>query len=351
MLTVQPEAAVVIDLTHDSGEIQLDRPSLTFTPADWNVPQIVTVSAVNDSRDDGDQVAFVTIAVSEQTTDGRYAALADKQLPVLIGDDDTLGINVSKNQALVSESGTTDSFTIVLASEPSSDVVLTVASDNTDEVNVSESVITFTPFNWLVPRTITLTGEDDVNTDGDTLVTVTISVQDDVSDNQYDAAADQHVLVTNADDDVPGLVVVQSDGTTSSRESGTPDSFLVRLTTQPVENVRILVTSLDESNATVSTDVVLLTPATWETGASVDVIAFDDVFVDGTNASQIRLAIDDDNSATATISMTLSRIRSLPWKPQMMMSLVSSSRILRSRFPKPARHSWTSFWPALRCRL
>lgn len=297
VLTVQPESAVVLDLSVDlPGEARLDKTTLTFTPADWDIPQIVTVSAIDELRDDGDQVAFVTIAVNSQTTDGRYAARADKSVPVIVTDNDTLGISVSKSQALVSESGTTDVITVVLNSEPAADVVLNIASDDPDEVDVSLTELTFTPQNWLVPQTLEFQGKDDFNTDGDQLVPVTISVNPLASDNQYDDVADLVIDVTNADDDVPGLVVVQSDGTTSSRESGAPDSFLIRLTTQPVANVRIFVSSVDETNATVSTDTVLLTPATWNTGVSVDVVAVDDVFVDGTNTSQIQLSVDDANS-------------------------------------------------------
>lgn len=297
VLTGEPESTVVLDVTPDtSGQISLDRPQLTFSPADWNIPQTVTISAVDDLRDDGDQVAFVTVSISSQTTDARFATRLPKQIPVLVADNDSRGINISKTQALVSESGTTDSFIISLASEPSSDVVLTIASSNTDEVTTSASELTFTRFDWNIPQTIELNGIDDVNTDGDQQVFVTIAVQDDASDNQYDSVADRQVAVTNADDDVPGLVVVQSDGTTASRESGSPDSFTIRLTTQPIDNVRVFVTSLDETNAIVSSSVVLITPAIWDTGVAVDVIAVDDVFVDGTNASQIRLAIDDENS-------------------------------------------------------
>ena len=48
----------------------------------------------------------------------------------------------------VSESGTTDTLTVVLDSQPDSNVVLTVASGDTDEATVDKSTLTFTPVTW-----------------------------------------------------------------------------------------------------------------------------------------------------------------------------------------------------------
>jgi hypothetical protein len=53
-LTLQPEADVVIDLaTSDATEGQPSPSSLVFTPDDWNVPQMVTVTGLDDGVHDG----------------------------------------------------------------------------------------------------------------------------------------------------------------------------------------------------------------------------------------------------------------------------------------------------------
>ena len=48
-------------------------------------------------------------------------------------------------------------FTVVLDAEPTSDVVLTITSDDTGEATVPASV-TFTAANWDTPQTVTVIG-------------------------------------------------------------------------------------------------------------------------------------------------------------------------------------------------
>lgn len=296
-LSVPPESVVQIDLSLDrTDQATLDKSVLVFTPADWFVPQTVTVSAIDDQVDDGDQVGIVTLSVNDAVSEARFANLPDETLSVLIEDDDTIGFTLSKTTALVSESATTDSFTVKLDAKPASDVVFEIASTQSTEVTTSVSNLTFTPDNWNILQTVILTGVDDNTTDGDQQVDVTLSILEDASDNQFDLLADQIIVVTVADDDTAGLIVTQANGKTSSRESGVPDSFTIRLTTQPASNVVVNIASADTSEATVSADRVILTPANWNTGVSVDVIAFDDVFVDGTHTTPILLSIDDAES-------------------------------------------------------
>ena len=85
-------------------------------------------------------------------------------------------LSLSKTTALVSENGTTDNFTVMLTSQPSSNTVLQISSDNTSEVTVSPDNLTFTNSNWNTPQTVTLTGVDDNLSDGDTIIQVLIKV-------------------------------------------------------------------------------------------------------------------------------------------------------------------------------
>jgi len=48
----------------------------------------------------------------------------------------------------VTEAGGTDTFTVVLDAEPTSNVVLTVSSSDTGEATVSAASLTFTPSRW-----------------------------------------------------------------------------------------------------------------------------------------------------------------------------------------------------------
>ena len=65
------------------------------------------------------------------------------------------------------ETGTTATFTVVLASEPTDDVEITIDSDDPSEGEVSADSLMFTPQTWDVPQTVTITGMDDSDDDGD----------------------------------------------------------------------------------------------------------------------------------------------------------------------------------------
>jgi hypothetical protein len=62
VLKTSPIADVVIAVaSSDATEGGVDAASLTFTAADWNVPQTVTVTGADDPVDDGDIAYDVTL--------------------------------------------------------------------------------------------------------------------------------------------------------------------------------------------------------------------------------------------------------------------------------------------------
>ena len=75
----------------------------------------------------------------------------------------------------MSESGSSDSFTFALASQPGSSVVVSVKSSDLSEASVSTSSLTFSPSNWDVPQSVTVTGVNDGLDDGDQSVNIVLS--------------------------------------------------------------------------------------------------------------------------------------------------------------------------------
>ena len=109
------------------------------------------------------------------------------------------------SDTVVTEAGTTDTFSVSLNRAPASNVVLTVVSDDTGEATVSHATLTFTPADWSIPQFVTVTGVDDAAGDGDQLTTITVSVADAVSDDAFDNLSDQTVVATTVDDDLSDL--------------------------------------------------------------------------------------------------------------------------------------------------
>src|SRR5690606_27961090 len=89
-----------------------------FTAANWNTPQLVTVTGVNDFIDDDDQPYAIVTGVS--SADPKYALLDPDDVDVTNADDgDTAGVDVTPLAGLVtSEAGGTAQFSVVLTSEP-----------------------------------------------------------------------------------------------------------------------------------------------------------------------------------------------------------------------------------------
>lgn len=92
MLTAAPASDVKINVTPDS-QVTVDKATLTFTAANWAVPQKVTITAVDDAVVDpggtGRHRAFVAMAIDPATQDTNYASLVTlKGVSVTIIDND-----------------------------------------------------------------------------------------------------------------------------------------------------------------------------------------------------------------------------------------------------------------------
>ncbi|HEY5920448.1 MAG TPA: Calx-beta domain-containing protein, partial [Kofleriaceae bacterium] len=108
--------------------------SLTFTPTNWNAPQRVTVTGQNDSVADGDQQYAIVLAADATYVDLNNQPVNPDDVSLINRDNDTAGALLSRTEGLVTdEAGATDAFTIVLLSQPVSDVTVSFASTNVAE--------------------------------------------------------------------------------------------------------------------------------------------------------------------------------------------------------------------------
>ena len=226
VLNVQPDSNVVIDVSSDdTDEATVSPSSLTFTTGNWNSAQTVTVTGVDDAIIDGSQDSTITLSVNDGSSDNNFDSLSDQTVTAATADNDSPGFSKSKTTVTVSETGTTDTFTVVLTQAPNSNVVIDVSSGDTDEATVSPSSLTFTTGNWNSAQTVTVTGVSDNAVDGNQNTTITLSVNDGSSDNNFDSLDDQTITATTTD---PwGFTVTQSGGSTAVGESGTTDTFTV----------------------------------------------------------------------------------------------------------------------------
>jgi hypothetical protein len=292
----------VFDLVgSDAGEAILAPASLTFTTANWSTPQTVTVTGVDDPVVDGNQISTARVSVNDALSDNAFDAVGDRIVSVTTMDDDVAGFAVleSSGSTRVSEGGATDGFTVALTAQPTSDVVLSVASTDSTEAMATPATLTFTPANWSAPQTVTVTGVDDALIDGDQASGVRISVLDAASHDAFDPLPDRFVSVTTSDNDQASFALTESGGSTAVSEGGASDALVVTLGTQPTANVVFDVVASDTTEAMVSPASITFTPANWNTPQVIGVTGVDDRLVDGTQTSTVRVSVNDAASDNA----------------------------------------------------
>jgi hypothetical protein len=294
VLDSEPTGDVTIGLSvSDPSEGSLSDMSLTFTAANWDTPQTVTITGEDDDIDDGD-VSYNVITQPATSADGNYDGIDPVDVDVVNADDtDTTGITVNPTSGLITtEAGGTDTFDVVLDSEPVFPVDIPVSTDNPSEGLISDDgitfgsslTLTFDESNWDTPQTVTIEGQDDaIRADGDILYNIVTGdpTSGDANYNNLTAGDVPDVSVTNQDNDgAAGISVSPVSGLETDEDGGT-DTFAVVLDTEPTADVSIDVTSTDPGEGVADVATLVFTAANWNTPQVVTVTGVADFVIDG----------------------------------------------------------------------
>jgi len=206
VLNSEPAADVTIALSSsDTTEGNVSPASLTFTSANWNAAQTVTVTGVNDDVVDGN-ITYTIVTAAASSADANYSGMSVADVSVTNNDNDTAGITVGAISGNTTEAGGTATFTVVLNSEPAADVTIALSSSDTTEGNVSPASLTFTSANWNAAQTVTVTGVNDDVVDGNITYTI-VTAAASSADANYSGMSVADVSVTNNDNDTAGITV------------------------------------------------------------------------------------------------------------------------------------------------
>lgn len=279
VLDSQPTEDVTVTLSN-GGQVDTEI-SVVFTADNWDSPQTITVTAIDDNDTEGDHSDTVSHAVTSD--DDSYDGISAVDVEVNITDNDTpqVVITESENSTDVSEDGDTDTYTIVLTTQPTADVTVTLSTGSQVEGDVT--TVVFTSDNWDTPQTVTISAIDDFVAEGDHTGTVSHTVTSDDAD--YDGLGADDVVVNVADNDTAGVVITESGGSTNVSEDGQTDTYTVVLTSQPTANVTVFITTGSELNSDPVR--VTFTPENWDTPVEVVISAVDDNDVEGDHSFTI----------------------------------------------------------------
>ena len=135
VLSSRPTGDVSVSITGQaSTDLSLSSDTLTFTTGDWDVGQTVTVSAAED--DDGVTDAVVTLP--HTVSGGGYGSTTVPNVEVSITENDSAGIVISKDNLTVGEGAVAgSSYTVKLATEPSSSVSVSITGHDGTDLSLS----------------------------------------------------------------------------------------------------------------------------------------------------------------------------------------------------------------------
>ena len=232
---------------------------------------------------------------------GDYEGLAAASVEVLIIEDDTAGVTVSETALTITE-GDSQSYTMVLDTEPAADVTVAIQAPADADITVDQTALTFTADDWNTPQTVTVTAAHD----DDAVVDEPVVLMHTVSGGDYEGLAATDVEVSITEDDTPALTIADANATEEDEEI----TFTVRLNVASSLAVTVDWTTAD-GTATQGADYAETTGTlrfnALETEQTVTVPLLDDAQDENDETFTVALsnpsnATLDDAEATGTIA-------------------------------------------------
>ena len=300
-LSSQPTGNVVVAVASGDTSVATVSPSsLSFTSANWDTRQEVTVTAVDD---DLATPAMRTTAITHTASGANFNGVST-QVTVQVVNDDQASFQAGSGAYAIN--GGEDNQVVMpiwITSEPTGDVTVALSVADETVATVNPASVTFTPANWRDRVDITITGvANDVHDPDHRSTTISFTV----SGADYDGKTRPAVSVTVVDDDQRTFRVTSHSFAVS--ENGGQKTLSMWITTEPTGNVTVTLASQDTSVATVNPTSMTFTPSNWKQQVDVTVTGVDDdIYNNPHRKTQIVVTIsgaDYDMMTTPPISVT-----------------------------------------------
>ena len=316
VLNSQPTSNVNVTLRPSDDQFSLDDLSigqsekLTFTPDNWNLPQVVDVVAMDDNM--VEDTTSSQIKFSTSSDDAKYKNLIVSDVAVVVLDNDLPSASL-KLLASAGESGPPGRFQIVLnAPAPASlgstglviNYVITDVSNTANDLNGS---VTSDSIDQIAQTPAASTGSVRIAPGNTTSNSFVVPIDDfyaDTTDKSFKlslASGDGYQLdpafaaanITIKNDDTAGFMIITSGDQTRVTEGGADSTFQIVLLSQPAADVAVTLTdgSIKAAGSSISQLGTLGTytfnTSNWYIPQVVTVSANDDnVIEDGTGLLQ-----------------------------------------------------------------
>lgn len=271
-----------VESANERQQLLVSVSTLAFSAADWDEDQVVSLSAIDDDVDEDDmEISLLHVL---DTTDSQYrrAGPIAGVVQIRVIDDDTAGIDVPSTLGIL-EGGNPASYSVVLLSEPVSDVQVTISPVIETQFTLSQHTLVFRggagqPA-WWEPQEIQVTAVDDA-IDEDPVLTFYLTHSMTTDDAKYRAVVPPTLALTLTDDDGSAIFVSES---TINLVEGEQASYTMRLDSQPTRDVHVMLVLSTEarSQIQVEPDTITLTASSWNQENAISVTAIDDNVKEG----------------------------------------------------------------------
>jgi len=309
-LTSVPTGPVVLALSSDDtteGSVQSE---VIFTPLNWNVPQVITVTGLPDPVPVHDgAINYTVLTGNVSSTDASYNALDGStvsDVPMINQDNNAPGIVISVvgGDTTTDESGDTMIVEFSLLSQPlaGADVTLPLRlSGPAGEASLSTNLLVIENANWNQPglNRVVITGLDDAVKDGNiAMLLVTDDPQS--ADAPYDGleASDvADVAFQNLDNDNAGFSLTPISN--NLLEQGNNAHFSVVLDAAPSGSVLFAISSSDLTESSIASgyETLTFTAINWNIPQQVYINSANDALIDGDQVSTITVSVAPTSDA------------------------------------------------------
>ena len=258
-----------------------------------------TFSATQDHIDDDGEGLRISFGSSLPTG---VTIASPMQTIVHIGDDDVAGVTVSPEVLEILE-GANSSYTVVLDSQPTHNVTITINSPQRSEIVTLQPRLTFTPNNWNMSQSVKVFANPDRDKVNDTGA-ITHSI--DSLDGNYERATPGDVSVTVIDDDVTAVTVSFAQSSYSVAE-GSTTSVEVVLSADPQRTVTVPISATAEGGATTTDYLGVPDSVTFDSGdtrAAFTVSAASDEVDDDGESVKLRFGTLPSGVSAGTVDET-----------------------------------------------
>ena len=245
---------------------------LTFTTTNWGTAQTVTVKAGHDNDASND-----TATLTHTASGGDYASIT-VDLPVTVTDDDTAGVTIEPT-ALSVVAGRSNEYTVVLATEPTGDVTVSITGQASTAVSLSgatlsSDTLTFTVDNWDTAQTVTVSAAQNA-------ATTKVTLAHAVGGADYGSVTAVPVVVSVVAMASVGQQPILQVGVSSSAQTltvpeGEANSYTLVLSFRPTGDMTVGVTLPAGTDLSLDKTTLTFTVDNWDVVQTVAVTAAED---------------------------------------------------------------------------